>query len=705
MPSRSSTQRSPSKRIRFTSDRGAQHSLTQTSTGLSSDAKCDPWAAMRGVHLLPAAPGTPTWESLPEPGALHGPHNTEYEMMEASIDTPPKRQSNTIAPSVRMTQFMDEWAPLAFCELLAVEAPPPDMRCSRCPQGSGHARSPLVVYRCVECLRTHQYCQSCMISTHESMPFHRIEQWTDEKGFWEKKCLADLGLRLHLGHDSQKCPIAINGPREMTIVHEHGISIILIHFCECLHHHTSLATPDSLQLLRCGLFPGSWEKPRTAFTVQVLKSFHLLALQSQITAHDFMRYLRRKTDNVFPDSTPDRYRELLITMREWTYLVAVKRAGQAPARNMTIGSLAVLCPACPQPDINMAPNWRERPHSQSFLDALFHTIDGNFHQNQKIKPLDPNDFPLTLGAGYFAHEGDFEAYQKLLGPMEREPSTCHQFGAMGYGGYWGKVSGTVGLSCARHMFVLPGGGVDLQKGERFANVDFAMASGLKRWMELRLHVSGYDINCQYRIHFDKRMAWMGDNTGHLPAVSGARFPTTVAAVGKFHLPAHKASCRYKFSYHWLPGVGMTDGEAPERIWAILNDIGGSTREMTSGHRHDVINDHHSDMNVRRTHSIVKATSKKYDQARTEYVRAKDALQRLETQIEPGTLAQWKVEEQNWLEKVVDMKQHDTLHNPYEPRNDKGLTQRQALNLLQRRGDGVDAMGAGMVGAVVTTARR
>ena len=199
---------------------------------------------------------------------------------------------------------MDEWATLAFCELLAVEAPPPHMGCSRCAQGSGHARSPLVLYRCVECLRTHQYCQSCMITTHEFMPFHRIEQWTDDKGFWEKVGLADLGLRLHLGHGSQKCPIASNGPREMTIVHEHGISTILIQFCECLHHHTSLATPDSLQLLRYGLFPGSWERPRTAFTVQILKSFHLLALQSQITAHDFMRYLRRKTDNVFPDSTP-----------------------------------------------------------------------------------------------------------------------------------------------------------------------------------------------------------------------------------------------------------------------------------------------------------------------------------------------------------------------------------------------------------------
>lgn len=55
-----------------------------------------------------------------------------------------------------------------------------------------------------------------------------------------------------------------------------------------------------------------------------------------------------------------------------------------------------------------------------FLDALFHTVDGNFHQNQKMKPLDREDFPLSLGAGYFAHEEEFEKFQKLLGPMEPE---------------------------------------------------------------------------------------------------------------------------------------------------------------------------------------------------------------------------------------------------------------------------------------------
>ena len=39
---------------------------------------------------------------------------------------------------------------------------------------------------------------------------------------------------------------------------------------------------------------------------------------------------------------------------------------------------------------------------------------------------------------------------------------------MGHGKHWGKVSGTVGVFCARHMYALPGGVVDLQKGERYA---------------------------------------------------------------------------------------------------------------------------------------------------------------------------------------------------------------------------------------------
>lgn len=132
-----------------------------------------------------------------------------------------------------------------------------------------------------------------------------------------------------------------------------------------------------------------------------------------------------------------------------------------------------------------------------------------------------------------------------------------------------------------------------------------MLAGLQPWMGLRTHISGYDINCQYRINFRKRMEWMKDATAGFRSVVNKIIPWTIAAVGKFHLPAHMAECRYKWSFHWLPGSAMTDGEAPERIWAQLNAIGKSTREMMPGHRHDAINDHHSDMNARKVHGIGK----------------------------------------------------------------------------------------------------
>ena len=52
-----------------------------------------------------------------------------------------------------------------------------------------------------------------------------------------------------------------------------------------------------------------------------------------------------------------------------------------------------------------------------FLDALFYAIDGNFHANLKEKALDEDDFPLSKGAGFFAHEDAVEKYLEELGPL------------------------------------------------------------------------------------------------------------------------------------------------------------------------------------------------------------------------------------------------------------------------------------------------
>ncbi|KAI0056526.1 hypothetical protein BV25DRAFT_1977834 [Artomyces pyxidatus] len=541
------------------------------------------------------------------------------------------------------------------------------MQCPQC-QESVHS-----ILRCVDCFHCTPVCKQCLCTSHAAMPFHRVEEWAEPKCFWERTTLSKAGLRVELGHGGKACPVrGADGYRYMTIVHSRGIEKMDVGFCLCAAPGNSVAETEPRQLMAFGLFPASWKRPLTAFAINMFKDYKLLHLQSQITAGDFVRFLERSTDNVEPDTVANRTREFMTAYREYSYLVATKRAGVKPGKDMVAGSLAVLCPACPQPDVNMSMVWSTRGTGLMYLDALYHTIDGNFKQSQREKPLDANDFPLTEGAAYFANGSDFKLLQKRLPPHKDEVTTCHKFGAMGYGGYWGKISGTLGLFCARHMFAIPGGGVDLQKGERFANVDFAMMSGLQRWMHLRMHVSGYDINCQYRINFKPRIEWMLDHgIVGMNSIKWALFPYTVAAVGKFHLPAHMAACRFKFSFNFLRGMGMTDGEAPERNWAQLNNIGRSTREMTSGHRQDTINEHHSDINVRKVHSMAKDLAKKHEQANAQRVQVEDILVLVNTNVGDESRKAWKVELADWEEKVVDIANHEHLANPFEPDKTKG----------------------------------
>ena len=50
----------------------------------------------------------------------------------------------------------------------------------------------------------------------------------------------------------------------------------------------------------------------------------------------------------------------------------------------------------------------------------------------------------------------------------------------------------------------------------------------------------------------------------------------------------------------MKGVGRTDGEAPERGWANINPAAQSTKEMGPGRRRDMLDDHFSDWNWKKT---------------------------------------------------------------------------------------------------------
>ena len=121
-----------------------------------------------------------------------------------------------------------------------------------------------------------------------------------------------------------------------------------------------------------------------------------------------------------------------------------------------------------------------------------------------------------------------------------------------------------------------------------------------------MFVSAYDINCQFQINFSERMDAFRKMTANFTTVKHFLDVNKIlAGVGKFHLPAHSPRCRFKWSFNYLPGVGMTDGESQERMWSSLNHLAIRTREMSPGFRHDVLNVYFSDLNTRRMHGLGK----------------------------------------------------------------------------------------------------
>ncbi|KAI0686739.1 hypothetical protein BC835DRAFT_1287652 [Cytidiella melzeri] len=520
------------------------------------------------------------------------------------------------------------------------------------------------LYRCKECWRHPPLCKKCVVTTHTGNPLHIVEEWTHERGFWKRQTLAELGMVIHLGdHGGDTCYSTVSGTREICVVNLHGIQQAYVRFCGC-RMASQAPQHDHIQLLEVGLWPATWKTPRTAFSIEVLDDFRRASTQGNITAQDYMMARVRQTDGVLPKAAKDRYREFLVATRKYQFLKMCMRKGVQPSGSLVYGSLANMCPACPHIAINICQEWSTRTEDKQYLDALYHAVDGNFTQNMKDKGSDEHDLPLTLGSAYFANEHDAKQYFAAMPPPKTEASNCNKFGAMGYYGHWGSVSGLVGLSCARHMFVLPGGGVDLKVGETWAAVDFLMLSGLQNWMRLKLHISAYDINCQYRLHFYERLAaiqakFFDEQKSSLKSVHQFSFPATRAAVGKFHEPAHKLECRLEYSFHYLPGAGQTDGEAPERIWAATTFLGLRTREMSPGHRHDTINFFHDDMNWRKTYGIAAHLTKKFCEAKRYQSESSAYLAELESEImgsglPADILEVWETTKRNWDQHLIDV---------------------------------------------------
>ncbi|KAJ7135065.1 hypothetical protein C8R43DRAFT_894658, partial [Mycena crocata] len=300
----------------------------------------------------------------------------------------------------------------------------------------------------------------------------------------------------------------------------------------------------------------------------------------------------------------DRREQFTLITREYRHLQMCKRAGCGHngigivygINTTKSGELAIQCRACPHPGINLPAGWENTPPDEAWLYQLMLSEDANFKMKGRAQSIREND--PTLGPG-FVYRVVNDAYLEHLAKHmhEDEISHCVAFAAL-----WRannkrskglRAMGIGSVSCSRHELFRANGTGDLQKGERYLNMDYLFFSSVLGLTLLSI-VASYDIACQWFHNFKTRMETL---LAKMQLLLGMKMQFKVL---KFHLPPHVKKCHGPFSFNYTKWVGQTDGEGVERNWSWLNMIARSILVMGLGSREDTIDDFCGYANWRKT---------------------------------------------------------------------------------------------------------
>ncbi|KZP18029.1 hypothetical protein FIBSPDRAFT_956594 [Athelia psychrophila] len=440
--------------------------------------------------------------------------------------------------------------------------------------------------QCEDCIGNQLVCPGCCVLHHQRSPLHRIKRWTGE--FFEKTSLQELGLRVQLLHPpGKRCTWSEKAPAKFVVLHTTGIHRVSVDFCGCVLHGKP-KVERRVQLMRTAWWPASTIDPQTCATFALLKDFHLLSLQGKLSVFDYYHALELKSNSSGTEKVPYRLPQLTLMVREWRHAKMLRWAGAvhslALAEDTPSGSLAVQCRACPQPGMNLPDGWEQS--EDRWLYVLILCMDTCFRLNNRLRSSDARDPALGPGLAYLLDSRPYHEHLKHYINKD-EISSCAGFAAIFLANLKrseGMCStGVGGVACARHELWRPTGIGNLQKGERYANMDYIFASSVAG-LALMIVIS-YDIACQ----------WIKNLWNHVQGLPTRLQPAfkpedLTARVPAFHLDAHGKVCHAPFSLRFTHGVGRTDGEAIERLWAILRGAAAQTKEMGPGGRHNVLDD-------------------------------------------------------------------------------------------------------------------
>ncbi|KAJ7038551.1 hypothetical protein C8F04DRAFT_1255829 [Mycena alexandri] len=500
------------------------------------------------------------------------------------------------------------------------------------------------LFKCAECGEWMQ-CKDCCLARHALTPLHLIKEWKGE--FWEPVNLRDIGFIYQLGHGGAPCPFPAAKALCMTVIHTTGIHQLRYKYCNCSRSRTLGDNQHLFQLLRNGWYPATATEPATCATFNVLELFRLLNVVGNVNCHDFMGSLERLTDGASSTGMkwmPDRYKQFIRMSRQYAFLQSCKRQGRAhdPAGIAATkrGELTPKCWPCPQVDRNLPNGWRDVDPAYRFLYMLIVALDSNFKLRNRLRKNEINDPSLGPGWGAFVEPTEYKAHLKNY-VAEKDISTCIAFAALlqkdtrmttGL-----RVSGVGGAVCARHECMLPNGLGDLQKGERYANMDYILASAVAGFALLALTIS-YDIACQWRKNLPERNRKL-DTRIQLDLDS----VEVQCGIPVWHAGSHEKECEDKNSLKFVEGVGKSDGEGIERFWSHVGPAAYHTKDMGLGNRADTIENKIDYHNHQKNLSQGDALRRKLIVALAERTRQIEVFEEVSATISKNLQKEWRAQ--------------------------------------------------------------
>ncbi|KAJ6517202.1 hypothetical protein C8R47DRAFT_960607 [Mycena vitilis] len=464
---------------------------------------------------------------------------------------------------------------------------------------------------CTDCLQSELLCRDCWLKKHRTMPTHWAHIWNSKEEFFEKYDYSRVtpSSVIALGHHGERCQDATAG-RSFTLVEQNGIHATAVAFCRCRTRETSEGmrpVPDFEQLLQAGIFPGSVKSPKTGYTLGLLEYYRQERNQGKGSPYNFVLVLQRLADPFFEGSVPDIYTNFLAVTRFHQHLDILMRRGHAhgveeplpgesqrPYPNRPMGFLGLNCVACPERGVNM-PLRVDTPRYLRHMIALWLTLDGNFKANLFYKRDDGSDKALTDGNMYFPSQAEFDAIAKAYVVSEEDkevPCNAHigsirHQGSVKYGNV--AVTGVIASACD-HAVV--GSFVDMLKGEAFPLGTYAQREHFRHTNSpphgpdtATPGVYSYDSWCSFVVGLVKRAVtlfpeekWLHETLASLEG----QIPAD-------HINGHGPYCQAMWQAVYFACRGHFHGETAEVIWAFLNALGSSTRQMTGAGRHDTMN--------------------------------------------------------------------------------------------------------------------